>query len=265
MIFRRATVLDIPNVSSLWKTTFGDSERFIARFISFFGVETCYVCEFYHEIIAIAFALPTQIRFKAYYIYACATHPQHQKQGIMKKLLEKIYHDACCENVQGIFLYAANKNVANYYRKLGFEDFFYRKEILYDTSQLNAKIETSPNSYFEITPEEYYIKRRKKLYNLCFVDWNKDFFQFIQKEELHFCEYEDSIFSYKLKEDAIVVEELLGKMPADTIAHLLIANSPDIKTINFRLPGSDVCCGQMKWCKSSDRMNNNDYFAFAME
>ncbi|MCL2290146.1 MAG: GNAT family N-acetyltransferase [Bacteroidetes bacterium] len=282
MHYKKAIVTDIPEIKSLWEETFGDAKGYINRFITHFGIATCYVCEVNHKIIAMAFALPTTLKspsnfegvsgeagrgslYKMQYIYACATHPNYQRQGIMQNLLATIYDAACRENIAGIFLHAADQNLANYYRKLGFEDFFYRNHFWYYKDKLLATVPVPTNTIKFISPETYQKKRVQKLENNSFVNWNEDFFRFINEGEIQLCAYESAIFSYKTGFNNIIVDELLGDVSNEEIARLLIEHFPDIETVHIRLPGAETCCGQVKWCKHWEKQPEDGYFAFAME
>jgi GNAT superfamily N-acetyltransferase len=323
MYYRKASTLEIPEVKKLWEEVFGDADDYIHRFITHFGIENCYVCEINRKIVAMAFALPTTLiqnsKFKIQnlkYIYACATHPDFQSQGIMKNLLAVIYEEARNENFAGIFLQAINPSLADYYRKLGFEDFFYREHSFYYNHNFNCKereelakelnypalraplqnlkgIWDTPLTAYRIPHTAYHQKRTQKLENSCFVNWNEDFFRFLNESGTQFCEYENNIFSFKTSFSNIIVDELLGDMPHEQIAQLLFEELPDFEVVHirslpvphithhtphtahrtphtaYRIPhtakGNEFCCGQMKWCKPFENQPKNGWFAFAME
>jgi len=283
MDYRKATSADISKIILLWEELFGDPEDCVTHFITHFGIETCYVCEINSKIVAIAFALPTLLilpsnfdeelvergnfykNLPVKYLYACGTHPKHRKQGIMQILLATIYDDAYRENVAGVFLSAATPHLANYYRKLGFEDFFYRNHFWYYKDILLAE-ETPPVNVINfISPKTYLKKRVKMLESTCFVNWNEDFFRFINNEKTQLCEYKDTIFSCKTEFNKIVVDEFLGDMPKEHLARLLIEHFPDFETVHIRSQGNEYCCGQIKWCKYLEKQPKNGYFVFAME
>lgn len=277
MLYRKATISDISKIKSLWQIIFGDPDDYVNHFMTHFGIEICYVCEINGEIAAMAFALPTSLNFPSnfeempegwgslYYIYACATHPQYQRQGIMEKLLTTIYNEACCENITGIFLNAADQYLANYYRKLGFEDFFYRNHFWYYKEKLLAEEPKPLNIINFISPETYYKKRVQKLENTFFANWNESFFRFIDEEKIQLCEYKNAIFSYRTGFNHIIVDEFLGDMPNEQLARLLIEYNPDFETVHIRSQGSENCCGQIKWCRPWKTQPKSGYFAFAME
>jgi predicted acetyltransferase len=278
-----ATTKDISEIKSLWKTVFGDSEDFISRFIAHFGIENGYVSKQNGEIAAMLFALPVCWGIarnaptvdEMWYVYACATHPQYRNRGLMSKLLETVYREACSKNVAGIFLRAANPNLENYYRKLGFEDFFYRKIFFINRKEGKGFTKDAKNISHtllfasltsHLIPHASYLeKRAQKLKNTCFVNWDEDYFRFLDKEGVQFCEYENTIFSFKMLYNNIIIEELLGDTPHEHIAQLLFEYFPDFETVHIRLQGNETCCGQIKWCNTLIQKTQSGYFAFAME
>jgi len=275
VLLRKAIFSDLPEIKSLWKAVFLDSDDYIHSFISHFGVEAGYVCEINNAVAAMAFALPTALSYHPHlsiinyqlpiiYVYACATHPQYRRQGIMEKLLKTVYDDACCENIAGIFLQAADANLMSYYRKLEFEDFFYEGETIFFLNYKGHKENTKGAMEF-IAPDVYYTEREQRLEKLCFVNWGNDFFRFLSETGQKFCMYEDAIFSFRAKDKTIIVDELLGNVPALQIASLLFERFPDFESIEIRTVGNDRCCGQIKWGKLPCSTLSNGYFAFAME
>ena len=63
MLFRKATNADIPEIKTLWKIVFLDSDEFVSCFFAHFGYNGCFVCEINSEIVAMAFALPTTLSY----------------------------------------------------------------------------------------------------------------------------------------------------------------------------------------------------------
>jgi len=281
MNFRKATQLETPEIIALWRVVFGDSDDYIRCFIAHFEIENCYVCEINTKIVAMAFALPTKLQShsnfqKFKYLYACATHPDFQSQGIMKKLLETVYKEACKENYAGVFLQAINQSLAEYYQKLGFEAFFFREQSFYYNqykkrgSLLVAPCELSEKSLCSlrlklISPENYYKKRTEKLKNQCFIDWDEDFFQFLNETGTQFYEYGSTFFSFKTSTNNIIVDELLGDAPHKQIATLLFKELPDYEVVGIRSVGNGFCCGQVKWCFQAKNHPKNGWLGFAME
>jgi len=279
---RKATSLDIPAVISLWKSVFSDSDDFVNRFITHFEIECCYVCEINGEIAAMAFTLNSQLstfnsqlstlnsqlsiinyQLSIIYVYACATLPLYREQGVMAKLLETIYEEACRENVDGIFLHAADQKLEEYYRTLGFVDFFYRG--CSEVFNRKERKEGAKDAKKFITPAVYYRKRLQKLESYCFVNWDESFFNFLYETGMQFCEYENDIFSLRIENENIIIDELLGDTPKEQIAQHIFNHFPDCKTVEINYPGNKNSYGQIKWCKLKNENLDKGYFAFAME
>ena len=266
-IVRKATHSEIPEIVSLWQEVFSDAPAYVKRFIAHFGIENCYVCEIEGKIAAMAFTLPTSLFCRSNalpvrYVYACATRLQYQKQGIMAKLLTTVYNEACSENSTALFLRPADEHLAKYYRKLGFQDFFYQKCLTFNRKERKERAKVAIEF---LTPNTYYNKRVQKLDNNCFVNWNEDFFRFLKEDKMQFCEYENAIFSFKIENSMIIVDEFLGDTADLPIINSLFEYYTDIETIKVILLGNDICCGQMRWCKPVEQMPQHGYFAFGME
>ena len=203
-------------------------------------------------------------------MYACATHPNYRKQGIMKKLLDTIYEEACKEEVAGIFLHAADENLSNYYRKLGFQDFFYQNCTTFNRTSAGSvsykeREKGAKNTITFLTPEEYYHKRLQKLEKYCFINWNEDFFKFLHQTGTQFCAYENDIFAFRPEDKRLIVEEWLSVNLDAQIANSLFEYFTDFKSIEICTIGNESCFGQIKWCKFVDKNLLNGYFAFALE
>jgi len=297
MVFKKSSHSHTSLIKKLWNEVFGDSDDYINRFISHFDVENGYVCENKSEIVAIAFAIPTLLNSpsnfegvaaesrrgslhfiqRLKYVYACATHPDYRGQGVMTNLLAAVYQDACNEEYAGIFLHAADQSLANYYRKLGFEDYFFRNQSCYfnhkehkgctrDTISLRPlRKSLRPLRLNLVTPELYHKKRIQKLNNSCFINWNEDFFSFLNQTGIQFCEYENSIFSFRTACNNIIVDELLGEISHNKLADLLFEHLPEFEAVQISSMGNDFCNGQIKWCNTLKNPDKKGWFAFAME
>jgi hypothetical protein len=181
----------------------------------------------------------------------------------MAKLLETIYNEACWENMDGIFLHAADQKLEEYYRKLGFVDYFYRESTVF-FNRKGRKWGAKGAMRF-ITPAVYYQKRLQKLESYCFVNWDERFFNFLYETVTRFCEYKNGIFSLRIENETIIIDELLGDTPKEEIASLIFNHFPDCKTVEINYPGNTNCYGQIKWCQPKNKNIDKGYFAFAME
>ena len=270
MNVRKATTCDLPAIKLLWQEVFEDSEAYIICFINHFGVENCYICEINSEITAMAFAISTNLsQFSIKYIYACATKKQYRGKGIMKNLLEIIYIDAChTDDVAGIFLRPANNSLTKYYQTLGFIDFFYRNELIFKRQTTNNRADASyrplPTAHF-IPFTIYHKKRIQKLKNHYFINWDVGFFRFLYETETRFCEFENTIFSFRDNGNVIIVDELLGELSESEVAHFLLDTYSGATKINVYFSGNEICYGQVKWCPFYNKLFSSGYFAFAIE
>lgn len=300
---RKAIVSDITAVRKLWEEVFGDSGDYIRRFITHFGIENCFVSEANSKIVAMAFAIPTNLKSSSIfegapegrgslsqkfnvqrlkYLYACATYHDFQGQGIMKNLLNAIYEDACIENVAGIFLQAANQSLAEYYQNVGFEAFFFREHSFYYKDNFNQepiKLPHLGHTTHRISHTAYHQKRVQKLKNHCFINWSEGFFRFLNETGTQFCKYEHTIFSFKTSLNNIIVDELLGDAPHEQIAQILFKEFPDYDVVHIRsyhtlhtvycsphtIHRIPHCCGQMKWCNIPENKPEKGWLGFAME
>ncbi len=92
---RTATYGDAGQLRELWKLVFGDGDRFLDSFFeNIFRPEECLVTRDGAAITAMLFMLPGVWSDRTgdrpmRYIYACATHPDYRRQGLMGRLLEE--------------------------------------------------------------------------------------------------------------------------------------------------------------------------------
>lgn len=116
----------------------------------------CYTCSDKNNIISILHSLPYKIKlensfFKCSYLYGACTVPQYRKKGYMKKLIEFYEIQAKLNGFDFSALVPDNKQLENYYHKLGYENFFKIKEINLNNEQFlkfchtQKKVQNSQN------------------------------------------------------------------------------------------------------------------------
>ncbi len=94
-MIQRAAYDDAGQLRELWKLVFGDGDCFLDTFFgNIFDPEECLVTREGAQITAMLFMLPCVWSDRGgdrpmRYIYACATHPGHRRQGLMGSLLEE--------------------------------------------------------------------------------------------------------------------------------------------------------------------------------
>ena len=90
----KATYGDEAQLRGLWKLVFGDGDRFLESFFgNLFQPGECLVTRSWGQITAMLFMLPCVWSGRTgdrpmRYIYACATHPDHRRRGLMGELLK---------------------------------------------------------------------------------------------------------------------------------------------------------------------------------
>lgn len=127
MRLRRTAPADLPQLKALWALCFGDTETEIDSFFTLCYPDALGFCAQTEDgrIIAAAYALPQTLvqreqSFRAAYLYAVATHPDHRRQGVCRallayaeKTLRKRYFDV-------LTLFPASSALRAYYETLGF-------------------------------------------------------------------------------------------------------------------------------------------------
>lgn len=119
-MIRKANRGDIDQLIQIWKECFGDEETYIRAFLDdLFDCCITLVWEHSGKVVAMLFLLPFVLQPEGksvYYLYAAATSPKFQGQGIMAQLL-------CAAKQQGrpIFLKPGSKSLFEYYER---NDFF---------------------------------------------------------------------------------------------------------------------------------------------
>jgi len=158
----------------LYNTVFGETLIFDDLLFDLFFDN----CKYYivdSKIASMLFLLPceivvNEINYPAKYLYAAATNPHFQGQGIMTKLLESV----CNENDGIIFLKPAQSSLQDFYLKRGFTPFCASinpnsdKRVFFDENfkKLTTFCDKEKSSYTLM----YNCKSQIDLSNLYFVD-----------------------------------------------------------------------------------------------
>ena len=124
-MIREASTQDMEALRSLWKIVFDDDNTFLDSFFKYlFNPAECLVYESEGNIVSMLFMLKAtrsslQIDYPMRYIYACATHPNYRKQGLMGNLLEAAIKYADKNNFE-LALIPENEYLFEYYKRFGF-------------------------------------------------------------------------------------------------------------------------------------------------
>lgn len=114
--------------ADLWVRCFDDTPTYVAHFLDTFREGLVYEVE--KQVVAMLFLLPGSFKGKRIdYIYACATHPEHQKKGYMRMLLDAAYTASIQCGSAGVTLVPATEALVGYYQRCGFQLFAKQKRI----------------------------------------------------------------------------------------------------------------------------------------
>ena len=138
-----ANVNDIDSIIQLWKTCFGDNDKYIKNFIvNRMTSENCLVYRKNQDIISMMFLLSGEIKiahsyFKSLYIYAACTVPEQRGKGIMAQIIKAAEKIARNNDIDYICLAPATESLFQYYSKFGFIACFKKKILSISRKQLN--------------------------------------------------------------------------------------------------------------------------------
>lgn len=114
---------NINKIREIYRECFGEDREFenllfktCSEYLKIYNVDS--------EPVSFLFALPCRISFnnqsrQAVYIFAAATHKNHQKKGYMGALLQKLIQETDIP----LILRPANESLISYYKKFGFTEF----------------------------------------------------------------------------------------------------------------------------------------------
>ncbi len=134
MMIRFAKKEDIENIIKLWDVCFPEEPDFNKYFFeNIFRYRNTLILEENGDILSMAQMMPCSIKNlgKATYIYGACTTPEHRSKGLMKKLLEKSFAVDKRRGNTASVLIPANKELFEFYAKLGYETAFYIGEGIY--------------------------------------------------------------------------------------------------------------------------------------
>ncbi|WP_088227649.1 GNAT family N-acetyltransferase [Desulfosporosinus sp. FKB] len=177
---RLAEIGEEQQQKEIWKLCFGDPERYINFFFTnrYKADETAVMLDD-REILAMLTMMPVKTAISDHHsyntamLYAIATAPEYQNQGLASKLIDYScqYLKPCKAEV--FVLVPANLKLFDFYRKLGFRNGFYIKE-----TQLNySSVDTLPVYQqgecliYPITPEDYNRRRNHQLQGSFYISY----------------------------------------------------------------------------------------------
>lgn len=110
----------IPQLRSLWKEAFGDTDAFLDHFYSkAFSPDRCFCATVEGEIAAMAYWFHCE---EYAYIYAVATAEKHRGKGISHALMARIHEILTQRGYAGCILVPGEESLRQFYRGMGYEN-----------------------------------------------------------------------------------------------------------------------------------------------
>lgn len=263
MRFRKLNPADIPQLKTLWKQGFGDSDEEIDRFFTTVWPNAGGFCaEENGAVISMVFSLPVALALadetkKAVYLYAVTTQEKYRRQGVCKKLLSYAEKELKKKNVACMLLVPEDDHLAAYYESLGFTQT--------PSVQLMDMQEQKPvGSALEISAQAYAGLRETILFDMPHVQYDKVLLSY---EAGHYKFYQLQIANsfgcaaVCAKDGGCVVDELLPD------AAFLPALATVISTDRWyvKCPGQTHVFAMMKWLEEEDPVYSSAYLAFSFD
>jgi len=181
---------DLPFVKKLWKNVFRDTDAFINQFFYHLYNDNILIAKIKYKIIAMAALLPATFvlegkEYRMRYVYACTTDSFFRGKGIMSKILDKVFEEIEGRGEDGLFLLPANNALYDFYRKNGFQKFFYhdRQEYVFHDF---AEKKNDLYQIQKISAEEYYYLRNSYLQNKNANHYPLSHFQFLEDDKINY-------------------------------------------------------------------------------
>ena len=149
---------DYEEIKKLWQKTFGDTDEYVDKFLSFFGEYAVIIKE--KKLLAMMFLLPVYSKTKkGRYVYCVAVDESERNKGFGKRLVE--FAKDFIKNDEFLVLVPASNSLFSYYERLGF---YNNTEVF-----VNEKF----GDYEKISLYEYFNEREEFFKNSDFIRWDK--------------------------------------------------------------------------------------------
>ena len=159
---------EIVSLKELWKLCFGDQDSYIdLYFANRYNKDETLVLLLNGEIVSMLTTIPVKIvfgenrSFDSVMLYAIATHPQYQNQGLGTQLMEASHQYLAAQNMDFTVLVPAGQNLINFYRKQGYRECFYVREIILPYDMVSSMTVSSSQhcTISPVEPQEYNARR----------------------------------------------------------------------------------------------------------
>lgn len=115
---------DIKSLKKLWLSSFDEEPKAVDLFFDkCFNAKQTYIAKYGEKIISALYLISASFNGqKAHYLCGASTHKDFRKQGIMGSLIEFALNCAEKKGDEYSFLFPANDNLYNYYKKFGYKE-----------------------------------------------------------------------------------------------------------------------------------------------
>ena len=269
---RLSTPADIPALRRLWNLAFGDGGAYLDNFFdSYYKPERMMVLEQNGEVLAMTawfdttFVLPGEGGYRAAYLYAVATHPDHRGKGLSGRLLAWADDHFRTLNIPAVSTVPATPSLHNFFAANGFRECFHHDEVRISPREGSISYPLRP-----LSPREYGGLREEFLSGLPHIFLPDDALTYqqgcsrISGGDLYAVDAPSGrciLCAEGMEDGSLLVKELLGQpFACEETCQNLHALLPQFSGI-CRLPGKSVPFGMLKWLDRSraDAWNWDDY------
>ena len=167
LTFKTAQAADIPQLVSLWRRSFFDTEELVLSFIRRFGIDTCVAGELDGSIVCAGYVLPTgglhtqRGVVSCSYIYALAVNPEQRGRGFGRELTRAAVRVSVERGFALTALRPSDAGLFDFYRALGFSELFCAENMTFERDALPASV--SGGKIAPLSPAEYLRLRESAL------------------------------------------------------------------------------------------------------
>lgn len=248
----------IPELRSLWKEAFGDTDEFLDIFeAKAFSLDRCRCITVDDSVVAALYWFDCQFMDKPIaYIYAVATTKSARGQGLCHALMKDTHKHLRELGYVGTILVPGSNELFHFYEGIGYETCTHIQEISFEDSMLQA-LESNPISLRSLNVEEYAQLRRNFLPKDAVIqeEENLDFLQ----TQADFYAGDDFLLAASKEGDSLHGIELLGN--TSVIPELL--QTFGCSKGRFRVSGKDSPFGM--YYPLVDMNCVPSYFGFAFD
>lgn len=171
---------EVTGQKEIWKLCFQDSDDFIEFFYTNRHKEDQTMLLLHDEVIsAMLTMVPVKIitgdtqSYNSTMLYAVATHPKCQNRGFATQLMDYTHQYLREKNSACSVLVPAEKQLFDFYRRLGYEDGFYIREFIFTRGIIEnfPVADTAKCMITDIDPEEYNQIRNQQLSGKLFISY----------------------------------------------------------------------------------------------